>query len=436
VRFVLPSGWKVVSALKETDDPFIFSAPDYDVLVDAPTEMGTFDVRRFEVEGKAHYFVANPAGAFSSEKSQKFTEMLAKVAKAESAIFNGLPYEKYVYFYFFAPPESNASGALEHLNSHVSFGPPGNFAEPQQLIGTAAHEYFHLWNVKRIRPVEMWPYDYTRENETPLLWVSEGFTSYYGAVATYRAGLSSTQDFLQHVADAAAGVENNEARGYISPAEASVSTWLGYDTPVVFGISYYTQGMNIAALMDLSIRHDTNGRAGLDDLMRALYEECYKRGKGFSADDMIRIINRLTGRDYHDFFRRYVTGVEVPPYETFFAYAGYRVEKTSRQNAWVGFDARNRRGTLVVSSTTPNSPAAKAGIQAGDTILKVNGAEPFRVNPNDLAGKTAKLTISRDGEEKEISVNVLAHTETSYRLTEAPQPTPEQLRVRQAWLKP
>src|SRR5262249_43372631 len=147
--------------------PMTFAAANYDVLVDAPVEMGNFDVTKFEVEGKPHYLVTNPSGAFSQEKADRFTQMLAKVATVDSAIFGGLPYEKYCYFYFFASPESNASGALEHLNSFVAFSSPGNIATPERIIGTAAHEFFHLWNVKRIRPAEMWPYDYSRENETP-----------------------------------------------------------------------------------------------------------------------------------------------------------------------------------------------------------------------------------------------------------------------------
>ncbi len=231
VHFSIPKGWKIITALKETSDPMAFTAADYDTLVDAPVEMGNFDVTKFEVEGKPHYFVANPAGKFSKEKTDEFTGMLAKIAKVDSAMFGGLPYDKYCYFYFFASPESNAGGALEHLNSFVAFAPPADIATPDRLIGTAAHEFFHLWNVKRIRPAGMWPYDYSRENETPLLWVSEGFTNYYGDVAEYRAGLRTKEEFLEFAAKAAEGVENNEARNYISPAEASVSTWVGYDTP-------------------------------------------------------------------------------------------------------------------------------------------------------------------------------------------------------------
>jgi predicted metalloprotease with PDZ domain len=435
VRFVVPASWKIISALKETSDPAVFTAPDYDTLVDAPTEMGSFDVTRFEVEGKPHYFVATPAGKFSAEKSQKFAAMLGKVAGTQSAIFGGLPYDKYVYFYFFAPPESNASGALEHQNSHVSFAPPGELAQPEQMIGTASHEFFHLWNVKRIRPVEMWPYDYSRENETPLLWVSEGFTNYYGNVATYRAGLLKQEDFLARAGDAISGVENNEARAFISPAESSASTWLGYDTPVAFGISYYTQGQNLGALLDLSIRHDTTGKASLDDVMRTLYKDFYQRGKGFSMEDMIAVINRLTRQDYHDFYRRYAWGVEVPPYDAIYGYAGYRVEKTTRKGSVFGFGGRFRSGGFYVNSVEPNSPSSEAGLLVGDVIMKFNGEEIQRIKPNELAGTTVKLTIKREGQEKEIPLKVGSHEEIGYHLVAAPQPTADQLKVREGWLK-
>ncbi len=348
VRFEIPTDWKIVSALKETSDPMKFTAPDYDTLVDAPTEMGKFDLTKFQVEGKPHYLVTTPVGALAKEKAEQFAEMLARVANTQSSIFGGLPYEKYVYFYFFARPESNAGGALEHLNSHVSFASSPN---PEFMIGTASHEYFHLWNVKRIRPAEMWPYDYSREAETPLLWVSEGFTNYYGSAALYRAGLRTRQQFVQNVEGAINGVESNEARAYISPADSSVSTWTGYDTPVAFGISYYTQGQNLAALLDLSILHDTNGASRLDDVMRALYRDYYQKGKGFTTEDMIGIVNRLTRRDYRDFYRKYVSGVEVPPYDTILGYAGYHAQTTSRKSPTIGVGLdRSSEGVRMVGS--------------------------------------------------------------------------------------
>jgi predicted metalloprotease with PDZ domain len=330
VTFRIPEGWQIVSALKETSDPMVFSAADYDTLVDSPTQMGRFDMTKFEVNGKPHYLVATPKGALDQAKTDQFVRMLIAVARAQGAIFGGLPYDKYVYFYFFAQPESNAGGALEHANSFVAFA---RSSEPMGLIGTASHEFFHTWNVKRIRPAEMWPYDYSRENETPLLWVSEGITNYYTNVALYRAGIINREIFLGTVQGAINGVEGNEARRFISPAASSVSTWVGYDTPVAFGISYYTQGQNLGALLDLSILKDTNARHGLDDVMVQLYRDYYEKGKGFTTENMIAIINRLTGRDYRDFYRKYVWGVEVPPYSEVLGYAGYRIQGDSSKGS-------------------------------------------------------------------------------------------------------
>lgn len=435
VHLNIPAGWKIATALKDTSDPNVFTAANYDVLVDAPVEIGNFDVTKHEVEGKPHYFVANPAGAFSKEKSEKFCELMAKVVKVDSAMFGGLPYEKYLHFYFFSPPESNASGALEHLNSFVAFAPTGDVATPERIIGTAAHEYFHLWNVKRIRPAEMWPYDYSRENETPLLWVSEGFTNYYGVVAEYRAGLMTPEAFIARAAGTAAGVENEEARHYISPAESSVSTWAGYDTPVAFGISYYTQGENLGALLDLSIRNDTDGKLSLDDVMRALFNDHYKRGRGFTTEDMIGIINRLTKKDYHDFYRRYVFGTDVPDYDHIFGYVGYRLEKKTEQAPEFGFNGRFRSGGFAVNSIEPNSAADMATLKVGDVIMKINGDPPQREQLGTLAGKTINLTINRRDNEIELKMKVGSRNVANYALVSSPNPTPQQTRIREGWLK-
>ncbi len=326
IRFEVPNGWNIVSALTETAERNVFTSRNYDTLVDSPTEMGNFDVTRFEVQGKPHTFVATPAGVFSKEKAERFTQMLSKIAATQGAIFGQLPYDKYVYFYFFTQAESNASGGLEHHNSFVAFESRGAATQPETMADLAAHEFFHVWNVKRFRPAELWPYDYSGVQETPSLWVSEGFTNYYESLTLYRAGLNDRERFLASVAEAARGVERNPARAYISPADASVSTWLGYDTPVAFRISYYTQGQNLGALLDLSIIRDSRGEASLDDVMRALDRNYYQKDKGFLMEDLLLIIKQITRKDYSDFFNRYVTGVEVPPYDTILGYAGYQFQ--------------------------------------------------------------------------------------------------------------
>ncbi|MFL6229798.1 MAG: M61 family metallopeptidase [Pyrinomonadaceae bacterium] len=444
VRFKVPTGWQIMSALKATAEPFVFSAPDYDTLVDSPTEMGHFDVTRFEVEGKPHYFISTPAGAYSQAKRERLAQMLAKIVAAERAVFNDLPYEKYVYFYFFAHAESNASGGLEHNNSHVVVGMRSRDPEPEGLTSIAAHEFFHLWNVKRLRPAEMYPYDYSREQETPSLWVSEGFTNYYGEIARYRAGLLQRDELLRAVAGAVAGVETNEVRGYISPSDASASTWLCYDTSCPFEISYYAQGQNLGALLDLSIRHDSNGAHDLDEVMRTLYDERYKHNRGFTADDFVATVGKLAGRDCRDFFRRYVTGTEVPPYDEIFGYAGYRLDRATSKFPTLGVNFAATDQGLVVNDIAPDGAGARAGLLVGDVILKIDDA-PLRATPGggvSLAGvlqgkidQTVKLAVKRAGADKTLEARVGAREASDYKLVEVEKPTPEQLKIREGWLK-
>jgi predicted metalloprotease with PDZ domain len=400
--------------------------------------MGRFDLTQFQVEGKPHYLVTTPAGALPKDKADQFTAMLGKVAAAQSSIFGGLPYEKYVYFYFFSRPESNAGGALEHLNSHVAFAFSPN---PEFMISTASHEFFHLWNVKRFRPAEMWPYDYSRENETPLLWVSEGFTNYYGSLALYRAGLRTRQQFLASVEGAISGVESNEARSYISPADSSVSTWAGYDTPVAFGISYYTQGQNLGALLDLSILHDSGGKFALDDVMVALYRDFYQKGRGFTTEDMIGIVDRFTKSDYHDFYRKYVAGVEVPPYDTILGYAGYKVESSSRKTAELGFDADETAAGLKITTVMDGGSAQQAGLRTGDLLLGVDELDirkdgaAVMTRLEERIGRRVKLSVKRAGDDQTLDVEVGSRNEMGYKIREIPNATAEQLRIRERWLR-
>ncbi|MBI4851097.1 MAG: M61 family metallopeptidase [Acidobacteria bacterium] len=442
VQFDTPNNWNIISALKETSDPKVFTATDYDTLVDSPTQMGKFDLTRFEVDGKPHYFIATPAGVFSQEKTEIFVNMLKKMALAHKEFFKDLPYEKYLYFYFFTRAESNAGGALEHNNSFVAFAPNGSSASPDALIGTASHEFFHIWNVKRIRPVEMWPYDYSRENESPLLWVSEGFTSYFGPLALYRSGIYDQKTFLNILSNLVTNIENNEAHSYISPAESSASTWLGYDTSVAFEISYYTTGANLGSLLDLAILHDTNGEIGLDEVMRTLYKEHYNKNKGFSTNDLLEIINKITKHDYKEFFQKYVWGTEGFPYEKFYSYAGFSIKRNQTNTPVLGIvPFINDKGEISISEVLLNSPAAKAGLQRGDVLLLVDDLEPQRRLGQVfeyLATKldqNVKIRFRRGGEEKNTNLKVGSQEVTRYEINEIQQPSPEQLKIRAAWLQ-
>jgi len=438
VRFDVPSGWRIASGLDETADPTVFTAPEYDTLVDQPTLMGQFEVTRFMVEGKPHDFVANPAGVFSAEKTRTLIGHLTKLAETQGRIFGGLPYKKFVYFYFFRAAEASCS-VLEHQNSFVALWNPDALPLPDDMVGQASHEFFHVWNVKRIRPVQMWPYDYSRENETPLLWVSEGFTSYYTGLVLFRAGLRGAQGFVGDAARAIGEVEGNEARRYISAADSSTSTWLGYNSPPPFSVSYYSQGRNIATLLDLSIRHDTNGAQGLDEVMRTLFTDFYQRGRGFSTEDLVRVVNRISGHSYENFFSRYVSGTDVPPYDTFLGYAGYQLERATRKIPFLGvnLDTLGR-----VTGFPPGSDAATSRLQQDDFIVRVDGqtleGQPagtiFRLL-NEKLGQNIRLRIRRGGEERELDMTVKFVELANYRIVESQSPTAEQLKIRESWLK-
>jgi predicted metalloprotease with PDZ domain len=438
VRFDVPADWKIASGLDETADAMVFTAPDYDTLVDQPTLMGQFDVTRFTVDGKPHDLVLSPAGVLSAEKARTLAGDLTKLAETQGRIFGGLPYRKFVYFYVFRAPEASAA-VLEHQNSFVILRSPDAPPLTSDMMGGAAHEFFHLWNVKRIRPAQMWPYDYSKENETPLLWVSEGFTTYYASLSMYRAGLRDAPALVAEMGRGIGDVEGNEARRYISAADSSTSTWIGYNNPPPFSISYYSQGSNLAALLDLSIRHDTNGASGLDDVMRTLFTDFYQRGRGFSTEDLIRVVNRIAGRSYGSFFSRYVSGVDVPPYETIFGYAGYQLERVTRKipSLGVNLDSLGR-----VTGFPPGSAAATSRLQQDDFIVRVGGqtleGQPagtiFRLLTEKL-GQSTRLGIRRGGEERELDMTVNVVELANYRIVESQSPTAEQLKIRESWLK-
>jgi predicted metalloprotease with PDZ domain len=394
--------------------------------VDAPTMLGVFDLFRFDVDGTPHFFVEKLSAPVSADTVAAATAKFAKMVRTQRAIFGSLPYEKYLVFYLPDTCESNAQGALEHANAYVDATGP-----MKKLPAPNAHEFFHAWNVKRIRPAEMWPYDYARPNESPSLWVSEGITSYYGDVSPLRAGFTGDSIFLSHLDGAVNLVELTDARRYFSPSDASISTWLGYDTNVAFSVSYYAQGHVLGALLDLSILHDTHGTRRLDDVMRALYAQYYLKGKGFTPDDMRRTVSAVAGRDYTDFFRRYVAGVDVPPYDSIFAYAGYERGAVG----YLGIFGQSTPQGYLIQGMMRGSAAAVGGLKFGD-ILVSNDGMPVRPGAGGMGagapGQRIKYVVLRNGKEQQIEVTLA--TRLVLRSMSASSISAEQRLLRDRWL--
>lgn len=461
VRFVVPDGWRVVSALRDATAPTVYTARSYDELVDAPTVLGRFDVARFDVDGKPHLFVTTPAGAFDSSSVSAFIRRLPALIQTQRAIFGSLPYDKYVFFYSALDSEGTAPGGLEHGNSFVALGQDPATVSETSGLSFLAHEFFHLWNVKRIRPAELWPYDYSQPNLTPSLWVAEGVTSYYADLTVYRAAVAGipeppresraiqarydTTSFLQQIGTAIASVEQNEARHHASPADASMAAFGGSSFT-----NYYQYGNVLGALLDLSILRDSDRRSRLDDVMRILYSDYYQGGRGFTPDDLIRVVNRVAGRDYGDFFRRYVSGVEVPPYDSILGYAGYRASRTSRRLASIPGLVNADSVTLGrhVNIVRDGSPAASAGIRRGDIIVSIDGVPVHQLPLARRAGRywiggtfvgrggeRVTLRFQRAGEELERSITLGMLEALTVRVESLVAPTAQQLAVRSAWLR-
>ncbi len=434
VRFIVPDGWPIVSALREGAEATTFQAGDYDELVDAPTWSGAVETHRFDVLAKPHYIAVEP-GRFERDSVVAFSRRLTVMIKTAAAIFGGLPYEKFVFFYLPGPAQTTAT-AVEHGNSVV-------FIDRKTLRGVAgdAHEFFHLWNVKRIRPAEMWPYDYSRPQDTPSLWMSEGVTRYYTDLLMYRAGFSSDTAFLKQLAETIGYLEANPAARYVSPSNASMMTWQDYGRGRPFASSYYFTGQVIGALLDLSILNDTNAARGLDDVMRKLYAEFYVRGRGFTAVDFVRVVNEVSGRDYRDFFHRYVDGVEVPDTDRLLQYAGARMIRSSRMLGFLGVRHSDASEGVRLDEVYADGPAYIAGLRVGDVIVAADGRPAKQVRmPYNCCTTVAKgtdrvvFTVQRAGRQFDATV-ILQIGQTADALELASKATPKQLRIREAWLR-
>jgi predicted metalloprotease with PDZ domain len=447
VRFEVPQGWGALSTLKESGDPMVYTAADFDALADSQTMVGKFDLTKFDVDGKPHYFAATPAGWYSKEKTAEMIEILTRIARAQNAIFGEQPFDKYLYFYIFKQriegPSLNTLPEVQSMNSHLHIVRPNDDnSAPMRLLASANHNYFHLWNLMRMRPAEYWPHDYSREAETQLLWLAEGFTRYYMTVTRLRARYGAREDFFFRLGEAINDVETRASRAYLSPANASTLSAVRYEGPLETDYSVVMGGHMIGALLDLSVRHDTESQYSLDDVMRLLYQETYKKGRGYKTEDVIQVINRLTKRDYQDFFRRYVWGTETPPYDQILGYAGYRLEKTISERPSLGLALEGEPPDIVITRVVKGSVTDAAGLRLGDILLTLgdldiqkNGLAGLRELMTSRKGQKIPVTVKRGGEVKQMETLIGVAQNVEYKVVETPDPTPAQLKLREAWLK-
>ncbi len=423
-------------------DKWMLAVPNFDILVDSPLEIGNQKIVTFTALGIPHSVALYGTGNYDE---RQLAEDMGKIVEQAGKVVGENPNKDYTFIIHNLP--GNAGGGLEHLNSTtLQVGRWGYESNYTGFLTLVAHEYFHLWNVKRIRPKALGPFDYDNENYTNMLWVSEGITSYYEDVITHRAGFTDSKEFLNTVAAAIGNTENAPGNQVQPLAECSWDAWIKYYRPNENAnnstVSYYTKGSIIGALLDLEIMQGTNGQKSLDDAMRLLYNEYYKQqNRGFTDMEFQQAIEKTAGKSMDAFFKNHVYGTQQPDYDRYFGYAGLRLDKFTAdpQTAFLGAATSLANGRLTVGNVRKGSAAYQYGLNVNDEIIAVDGyrvGDDFQQFVNrKKAGEKLTLLISRAGMVQNLEVTLGSNPAISYRIERLPTPTAQQAELLKKWVR-
>jgi predicted metalloprotease with PDZ domain len=452
-----PKDWRIVNGRTDKAGQRDWEFPNWDIMIDTPTEIAPdWTEDNFKVDGKRYHVVVHSLGS-EGGKRRALVRDIEKIVKTETAMWGPPEFDSYTFLIHFSADDHSSDG-MEHLTS-TQIIMPGSLSDPgaeEETIDAIAHEFFHVWNVKRLRPIELGPWDFTRPANTRGLWIAEGITNYYGHLMQRRAGLWNDAKFWNTLSDQITEVENSPGSRLMSAEESSLSAPFIDDAPHAqqtnlanTSISYYPKGEVLGLTLDLLIRGKTHGKASLDDVMRRMYEEFYLkspnatyylRGRGYRNEDFARVVSEVAGTDMSDFFKRYVRGVEPPPYEEAFAQVGLRFIREPRQPVSVGISAdESDKVNFKIASVRPNSPAADAGLDVGDIIALFGGV---KLTPGNLIktlsrykpGDRVELTVQRGRRKIQTSIVLGQPQVMDYRIEELANAAPEAKALRVAWL--
>jgi predicted metalloprotease with PDZ domain len=437
VTYDTPRGWRVYTGLERRGDRYV--ASDYDIFIDAPTFIGEFKVLEFEAGGVRHYLVFSDREISLSE--EQVVADIEDIVEAAISIFGKLPYRE---FYFLFKVQPQATNAVEHLNStRITVGENDFVTQSRyrQVLATVAHELFHVWNVKRIRPEALGPFDYTREVHTRLLWMSEGLTEYYADVLLVRAGIDTPVEYLSRMAAVVDELEHAPGRRLMSAEEASWNVWLRSDNAENNTISYYTKGALISLLLDIEIRARTKSQKSLDDVMRFLMETYANKGIGMPEDGFLKAVEAVAGSDFAEFYETTVRSRRELDYNRYLRQAGLIVElQLQPSTIYVGIAFEPGEGNLPrITRVAPNSPAERARLDVGDLLVAMNDQrltfENFRSRLHSHSiGETVRLSVLRGQRVVNLTIVPAEFQEERWQLYESPRPTPEQLQLKNMWL--
>ena len=427
--------WRVVSAAHQTG-PARFDALNYHDLVDMPFYIGHFDVDSAMIDGVRHRVASYPAGAFKGPPRDLFWSQLKTMVPAMTRVFAETPWPDYTTFLVFDSAYGGGS-ALEHQSSHLGIYAPEFIGTPT-LASITAHEIFHAWNVKRLRPAEMVPYRYDQPEPTPLLWVSEGITDYYADLALVRAGIVDSAMFLNLTVGKIGEVA---AAPPVSLEDASLSTWIH---PVDGTATiYYPKGSLAGFLLDILIRDASDDRASLDEDFRTLYQTAYKAGRGFTTEQWWATVTKVAGRDiFADFANRYIDGREPFPWARVAPLAGFRAVADTIRDPRLGVGTSSADQKEIVSTVTPGSAAALAGILPGDQLISLGDLKvdpsfgpAYRARFRTRVGEKIPVVVMRNGQPLTLTLTVRVEEQIDQRLEYDRRPSLKAARIRNGILR-
>ncbi|MBB2145695.1 PDZ domain-containing protein [Pedobacter sp. LMG 31464] len=448
VKIIPFTGWDKVSTGLEpvAGQKFTYTAPDFDILYDSPLEVGNQDIFEFTAAGVKHEVAMYGGGNYDKERLKVD---MAKIVEQETAVFGENPNKHYT---FIVHNYAQGGGGLEHLNSTVLGASRNAYSSErgyQGFLGLVAHEYFHLWNVKRLRPIALGPFDYENENYTTNLWIAEGFTSYYPNKVMLRAGLINPEGFVNANLGGIGTVMNTPGSKINSAAESSFNAWINPAyRPSENGnntfISYYSKGQVIGNLMDLEIINATKGAKSLDDVMKAMYLQCKTLKRGYTDAEFKAMVEKVSGISFTNFWDKYVTGTVDIEYAKYFAYAGINVvnENEGKSIPYLGASvARTSVGTgkVIIGSVSRGSGAWNGGLNVNDEVVTIDGApaemalEKMSQITSKKVGDVIKVSIVRDGLKKDLDITLTANPAVRFISTINENATPLQLAVRKKW---
>ncbi len=429
--------WQVTTALELCGNNR-FLALDYDTLVDSPIEIGCHQVYEFNVQKIPHRLAV--WGKLNCDVEQLQNDLI-KIIETEAELFGTLPYDNYLFLLHLT---TQGYGGLEHKNccsliySQKDMGVPAKY---QRFLNLVAHEFFHLWNVKRLKPAEFIPFDYDQENYTPSLWFCEGTTSYYDLVIPWRAGIYDAKQFLKLLAEEITRYYQTPGREVQSLSEASFDAWIKYyrrdaNSPNS-QISYYLKGALVTLLLDLQIRKKYQNQRSFDDVMQKMWQSFGQQEIGFTPAQLYETIQAVLDEDLTDFWHNYITGLTPLPLADTLRDFGLELRPIPGKTPFLGIILEANRN--VVKQVVRHSPAWWVGIDPGDEMVALGGRRVKREQWSEqlqefAVGETVELAIFRQDQLRSYPVTLAAPQPEGYQLEAMAQPSPTQQALGTGWL--